>query len=44
MVLEQTEKIEHYLSCETVQSIKKLLQLFEQQPGLRKELQEVQGQ
>ena len=43
MVLEQTEKIEHYLSCETVQSIK-LLQLFEQQPGLRKELQEVQGQ
>ncbi|NLO20755.1 MAG: transcriptional regulator MntR [Syntrophomonadaceae bacterium] len=41
MLLEQTEKIEHYLNCETVQSIKNLLQLFEQQPDLRKELQKV---
>lgn len=41
MVLEQTEKIEHYLNCETVQSIKRLLQLFEQQPAWRQVLQQV---
>ncbi len=38
IILEETEKMEHYLSIETVESIKILLRLFDERKGLREEL------
>ncbi len=41
IILEETEKIEHYISYETVESIKILLHLFEEKPELWEELMQM---